>query len=91
MVATDYVKRAKREMMVEVTTAYKLSPMEKENYESIFKQRIRDERTKLIMTTKEDPSLLGGAIFNVNGNVVDLSWKSQQEKLLSALESGGSL
>lgn len=83
--ATDYIKQFKREVKIELTTPNKLSAQELEHYQNRFNQVANDERTKVIMTTKEDPSLLGGFVVNINGTVYDESWKTQQQKAMAAI------
>jgi len=83
--ASDYVKQFKREVKIVLTTPNKLSAQELEHYENRFKQAANDERTKIIMTTKEDPSLLGGFVVNINGAIYDESWKTQQQQAMSAI------
>ena len=84
-IANEYITRFKREVKVEITTAHKLSAQDLEHYESRFHQIANDERTKVFITTKEDPSILGGEIVNINGQVYDQSWKKQQEEAIKVL------
>jgi F0F1-type ATP synthase delta subunit len=90
-IANEYMVRFKREVKVELTTAHKLTAQELEHWTSRFKQAANDERTKIIVTTKEDPSILGGAIVSVNGDVYDESWKRQQEVAMEAIANFNSL
>lgn len=72
-------------MKIELTTPTKLTPQELEHYQARFSQAANDEKTKVIMTTKEDPSLLGGYVVNINGTIYDESWKTQQQNAMATI------
>lgn len=90
-IAQKYITKFKREIKIELTTAHKLSAQEHENWLNRFKHATTDERAKIILTTKEDASILGGSIININGNVYDQSWKHQQDVVMESLANLNSL
>jgi F0F1-type ATP synthase delta subunit len=54
------------------------------HYTNKFKNT-QDERTKVIVTARQDPSIVGGVIYDINGKVTDLSWKHQHELAMAKL------
>ena len=72
-------------MRVTVTTAHKLSANELQHYTNMIKNSVKDERTKVFVSAREDPSIMGGVIYDVNGNVRDLSWRRQHEEAMAKL------
>lgn len=83
--ALEYVNIAKREYKINLTTAHKLSPSEVENWKNRFIQTANDPMATIILSTSEDPTIMGGEVVTVNGTVYDKSWKTQQENIMKRI------
>jgi F-type H+-transporting ATPase subunit delta len=80
------VAEAKGEMVAEVTSAEKLSPAQIKDLQAALKSKLGRDVT---LTTKIDPSILGGLIVKAGTKMIDDSLKTKLQNLKVAMKGTG--
>lgn len=79
-VSLKWQSKLQKLVSVELTTPYELSQTEIENYTNIVMSKLDDKSSKLELKTYVNPEIYGGYIMNIDGQLIDYSWRTQQKR-----------